>query len=460
MTITVFERNSYIGGRSTTVDAYDDPKYPVELGASIFVEINHILFNATKEFNLSTNAFISQSDIPGAGLAVWNGEEFVITQSGGSGWWDIAKLFWRYGLGPMKTMRLVKEVVGKFLEMYDEPAFPFQSLTQVGQDVGLLAVTAATGTQYLEENGITGDFGQEIVQASTRVNYAQNLDYIHGLEAMVSMAAENAQAVAGGNWQIFASMIQASQAIALLGTSVIAIDKTKHGRYQLRFSDAGTASSADPGSQTFDDVVLATPYQYSNISLPEELTAPDTIPYVQLHVTLFTSPHLLSPSFFGQKPNNPAPRVVLTTLPKREEPASGPEGVGSPGFFSISLLRQVTNPKSSRPEYLYKIFSATPPNSTFLHNLLGVAHEDVDEVDAESKNRPITWCYRKVWNSYPYEFPRVTFERIEMGKNLWYTGAMDSFISTMETNALMGKNVARLIVDRWLDDNHGTDGQT
>lgn len=29
---------------------------------------------------------------------------------------------------------------------------------------------------------------------------------------------------------------------------------------------------------------------------------------------------------------------------------------------------------------------------------------------------------------------------------------MESFISTMETNALMGKNVARLIVDRILKD--------
>ena len=28
---------------------------------------------------------------------------------------------------------------------------------------------------------------------------------------------------------------------------------------------------------------------------------------------------------------------------------------------------------------------------------------------------------------------------------------MESFISTMETNALMGKNVARLIIDRMMD---------
>ena len=43
--ITVFDRNPYIGGRSTTVHAYDDPEIAVELGASIFVEINSILYN-------------------------------------------------------------------------------------------------------------------------------------------------------------------------------------------------------------------------------------------------------------------------------------------------------------------------------------------------------------------------------------------------------------------------------
>ena len=58
--------------------------------------------------------------------------------------------------------------------------------SQAAQDLELLAVTAATGEQYMEESGITGPFGHDVVQASTRVNYAQNMKYIHGLEAMVS----------------------------------------------------------------------------------------------------------------------------------------------------------------------------------------------------------------------------------------------------------------------------------
>lgn len=442
--ITVFERNEYIGGRSTTVNAYNDPNIPVELGASIFVKVNHILNDAVKEFNLSTSDFIPDAEVPGPALGIWNGELFIVTMNSESSWWDTAKLLWKYGTAPIKTMRLMRTVVGKFLEMYKEPVFPFESLTQAAQDVQLLAVTAATGEQYLEENGISGNFGHDVVQASTRVNYAQNLNYIHGLEAMVCMAAEDASSVRGGNWQIFDRMIKAANATIMLETKVTAIEKTDSaGRYSLKLGDTDATSHPNLHSEVYDDVILAAPLQFSGIDIESVDAAVDEIPYVELHVTLFTSPHLLSPGFFNVPPGKFAPRVILTTLPEQETPQKGADGVGSPGFFSISLLHPVTNPASEGQEYLYKIFSPLKPSETFLAQLLGLG-------ECEISDRDITWIYHKVWNSYPYEYPRVTFENILLDAGLWYTSGMDSFISTMETNALMGKNVARLMVNEWL----------
>ena len=412
------------------------------------MEVNSILNDAVKEFNLSTSGFIPGSEVPGAALAVWNGHEFVITQEGG-GWWDIAKLLWKYGLAPIKTMRLMRIVVGKFLTMYEEPVFPFESLNQVAQDTGLLAVTAATGSQYLAENSITGDFGHDIVQASTRVNYASNLNYIHGLEAMVCMAAENGRSVEGGNWQIFHRMVKASKAMAVLGTKVTTIKHhNKSGQFSLKADSKADSLSNTFRSEGYDDVLIATPYQFSDLTLPSDDITIDEIPYVQLHVTLFTSPHLLSPAFFNLEPDKPAPKVILTTLPKDEDARKGPAGVGSPGFFSISLLRRITNPKIQGQEYLYKIFSAEALNTTFLGHLLNVEFEGKLE-DAKISDKDISWIYRKLWNSYPYEYPRVTFAEIKLMDGLWYTSGMDSFISAMESNALMGRNVAKLIVDKW-----------
>lgn len=431
------------------MNAYDDPAWPVELGASIFVNVNRLLVDAVKEFDLSTSAFRSiDEETPGAALAVWDGKNLVFTQENEGSWWDTAKILWKYGLAPIRTMNLMRSTVGKFLQMYDEPVFPFLSLTQAAEDVGLLAVTGVTGEQYMSANGIKGVFGEEIVQASTRVNYAQNLKYIHGLEAMVCMAAEGAMSVERGNWRIFGHMIAASNATTLLETQVTSMER-KGGSYVLGFQQAAEDSSLDVDTQHFDAVILAAPYQFANISMPSEpRRVPDAIPYVQLHVTLLTSPHLLSPAFFNMPADKPAPQVILTTLPPDEQPQQGAEGCGSPGFFSISLLRSVTNPLNGQLEYLYKIFSPSPPNSTFLTQMLGLK-QMFDHTDDDISARDISWIYRKVWHSYPYEYPRVTFEEIQLDENLWYTSGMESFISTMETSALMGRNVARLVVDQW-----------
>jgi hypothetical protein len=47
-------------------------------------------------------------------------------------------------------------------------------------------------------------------------------------------------------------------------------------------------------------------------------------------------------------------------------------------------------------------------------------------------------------------YPRVSFEEIELARGFYYTSGIESFISTMETSALSGMNVAQLIVDDYL----------
>ena len=149
--VTVFERNPYVGGRTTTVNAYGNPLEPVELGGSIFVEVNAILKNASALFGLQPKEYISDTEI----LGIWNGETFVYTQKD-SGWkyWDIAKLLWKYGLAPIRTQRLAKSIVNKFLKLYEFPFFPFRSLSDRALDLDLISVTSQTGEQFLAANGV------------------------------------------------------------------------------------------------------------------------------------------------------------------------------------------------------------------------------------------------------------------------------------------------------------------
>jgi len=385
-------------------------------------------------------------------LGVWDGSKFVFTQSnGGYYWWNIAKLVWKYGWTPIRTQNLMKETVGKFLKMYEEPHFPFRSLSQVAYDLGLTVVTGATGEQLLEEHNIGPPFSTDIIQASTRVNYGQNLGLIHGLETMVCMATDGAMAVKGGNWQIFDEMLKAASAHVRLDTRVVEVRRNDDRTYAISSATGqSTGEVVQQDTDEFDTVVIAAPLQFSDINLSRSLPKPpDKIPYVKLQVTLFASPHRLSPTAFNLPEDAAVPEVVLTTLPSNESMGQRQDGVGPAGFFSISTLRTINNP-SARPrrtEYLYKVFSPEPLTSAFLSRVLDFSDPESDLSSIPKED--VSWLYEKAWHSYPYLYPRVTFDDPQLDWNLWYTSGIESFISTMETSSLMGVNVARLVVDDW-----------
>ena len=98
----------------------------------------------------------------------------------------------------------------------------------------------------------------------------------------------------------------------------------------------------------------------------------DEIPYVRLHVTLFTSPSKLSPAYFNLPADQEAPTTVLTTLHAEDEAEPGSGAAGKSEFFTVSIQRAVTNPRTSGTEYLYKIFSPMPVDAALLSKLLGV----------------------------------------------------------------------------------------
>ena len=364
----------------------------------------------------------------------------------------------------------MKSTTGRFFRMYDEPVFPFESLDAAAARVGLVDFTAATGTQILKQGGVSEKFSREIVQASTRVNYGQNLGGIHGLETMVCMATDGAMAIKGGNWHIFDAMVNASGANIRLNNKVQTVSKKENGAYSIKTTREAlpedSNQSHELNHEEFDTIILATPFQFSDISFSPPLTnPPDEIPYVTLHVTLFTSPHRLSPSFFNFDSStsaNEVPDMVLTTLPEGVDLGAqkGKHGVGPAGFWSVSLLRKIEM-EDGPPQFLYKIFSPEKLTASWMSELLDLAGPGIPTNDKDNRlasierlsKHDVSWAYEKVWHSYPYELPRLTFERIRLEgeafdpRGIWYTSGIESFISTMETSALMGKNVARLIVD-------------
>ncbi|CAK5279586.1 unnamed protein product [Mycena citricolor] len=106
--VDLFEKESYVGGR-TVVYPYDNKSFPaVELGASIFVKANKNMWRAVDEFNLTRRDFKEEQ-----GLGIWDGEKILYTANGGWwGWWDTAKALLRYGIqSPRRTQSFVDGMI-------------------------------------------------------------------------------------------------------------------------------------------------------------------------------------------------------------------------------------------------------------------------------------------------------------------------------------------------------------
>lgn len=60
------------------------------------------------------------------------------------------------------------------------------------------------------------------------------------------------------------------------------------------------------------------------------------------------------------------------------------------------------------------------------------------------------WTSRHVWDAYPELTPTTHWGPFEVDDNLFYTNSMERLVSTMETSMVAAKNVATLVLQKWL----------
>ncbi|WVQ64724.1 uncharacterized protein L199_002891 [Kwoniella botswanensis] len=430
--IVVFEKEGYVGGRTTTIHPHSDPRLRAqELGGSIFVESNRNMMKGVDYFNLT----LINPDMAESGIGIWDGEKFLFETSA-SFWIDSAKALWRYGpLSPYRTKSAVAKLVNNFLKLYDPSHLsqrgPVGGISELAEDLGLgNEYTTRTGDDWAKNVvGVNRKWLGEIWEGSTRVNYASDMDHIHALGAGVSMATGGASQVEGGNWQIFRGMLDDSKAKVHLGTEVseiIPLDSKDSPQFIIQ-SNKTQLNDDEP----FDAVFFAAPWHSSPISkkLAANFVSPiPHQPYVRLHVTYFTTtqPHPL-PSFFGLSEDSYIPNAILTSgLTSRIQ------SIPPPRFQSISWHGEVL-PGSG--EYAVKIFSLTRLSDRFIHKLIG--------------EEP-GWLVRKEWDSYPKLKTTSSYAPVEPIRGLHYLAAQEAWISTMETQTVSGREaVARLVSEWW-----------
>ncbi|KAH7104700.1 FAD/NAD(P)-binding domain-containing protein [Auriculariales sp. MPI-PUGE-AT-0066] len=412
--VDLYERSDYIGGRSTVVYPYGNTNYPhVEVGGSIYVPGNLNMMRATEEFQLERVQ-------PGAGMhneiGFWNGKDFVFRMetSGVGSWWGNFKAVWRYGIAAPRDLKAkVDTMLKTFMTLYDQDFGSFDTVSEAVTKLELGDAVAQSATEYLDSANIGTAYTREIVDAATRVNYGTDLEDIHGFGALVCMSASSkTYSTKDGNYKIFESFVNASDAHVFLRTPVTKLSKVQTG-WELATSTKTTL---------YDAVVLAAPLQFSDIKFASALTTKiPEIPYVHLHVTLFTTTAKYpSSEYFGTA----APRTVLTTHDGARH--GGPE----PEFNSLSYLHPL---QEGAEEWVVKIFSKKRISDTWLEKAF---------------DGKVGWVYRKEWEAYPALKPRAldTLPSLNPDEGLYYVNAFEPFVSTMETETVASRNVVELLL--------------
>ncbi|KAF9229709.1 FAD/NAD(P)-binding domain-containing protein [Gyrodon lividus] len=423
--VDVYERAFYIGGRSTTVYPYNDSTYaPIELGASIFVDANKNLMRASKEFNLSLSDFTNEF----ADTGIWDGSKFVLVMDNSSyakSWWTSLKILWRYGYtAPVKTQAIVKNLIARFLGLYTTESPRWDDVADLAARFEWVEMSNRTTAEHLTVNGISQQFTREMVEAATRVNYGQDVDGIHALEGMTSMAATGASGVATGNFRIFENFLEKSGAKVHLNTEVKEIERIPDSSLWM----VRTTS----GMEIYRGIILAAPFHQTGISIPSDLAERiPPQPYVHLHVTLLTTRNeKMKSEYFGLAPGSYVPQTILTTF------EGARAGGAEPEFNSLSYHGRVHRTDQSgqvndgEEEWKVKIFSKERISDEWLAKVF-------DDV---------SWVYRKEWDAYPILPPTTKFPPVKVDQGFYYVNAFEPFISTMETETIASRNVVDLLL--------------
>jgi prenylcysteine oxidase/farnesylcysteine lyase len=111
-------------------------------------------------------------------------------------------------------------MIGTYLSLYAQDTPRWERVEDASSALGFGNLVSSTTAEYLLSKGVAANYISEVVEAATRVNYAQDTDVIHALEGACSMAVDNAAGVAGGNFQLFEQFLKRSKATVFLNTTV------------------------------------------------------------------------------------------------------------------------------------------------------------------------------------------------------------------------------------------------
>jgi prenylcysteine oxidase/farnesylcysteine lyase len=395
--VIVFERDAVIGGRAKTVDLGGRR---VDLGATAISTLNQYLLNFTHGMKRA-------NDGGPATLGIYDGAGFRFKSSEGT-LPLAAHLTERYGAAWLKVIPVVRQMASRLNRIYElqRRGVAFETPAALLEALGLYNLTQVSAYDYFRRIGVPSKFIYEFIDGASRDNYNQD-GSLNALADLVSLAGAG---LAGDVFELQEGTAQIPQRLlknteVRLNTSVAAV--------RLHPSQLNYAVVDAAGRETIvDAVVVATPLEFTNLSLPLDVGY-HMRPYQANYVALAAG--RLSRKF-GEGADD------LDTLLTVETPSVTFSCIGAHGA-------------STGGDPIYKVMSR--------HRLSD------SELDAYVFERRSTHVVRADWNaSGAYTrldpTPGTTWPSFVLRNRLFYAN-MESPVSCMETEIIAAKNAALLV---------------
>jgi prenylcysteine oxidase / farnesylcysteine lyase len=447
LNITIYESEAGVGGRVKSISPPENRRAVVEAGATHFSGDDWCIITAINNVGLKekdSNPFALPRTV-----GVWDGEELRVASKCNMeslSWWDVVRLGWKYRLSPWRFRRAVLSNLERWKSFASQHTF--DNIVKELKDVGLDGLTLASAENYLGNISIGPRFQSDFVQPCTRARFAQNLADVRGFSSLMAAGVSKATSVDGGNNRVIERMIKLSKADLHLNSQVIKISPGYHRRYRLSVARTSPAYTPNPEYAEFDAVILAASLQSSKVDLGDLglRSIASLTPYVETHVTHFTTPLAISPKFFDPLLNASVPDDVLTTFTSSHDP-----DLLSLSKFTICYHRGCLpgdDCDQCDEENLYRVFSRHRIEDGNLVQMIGQKFHEGSELS----DYDISWVHRQAW---PHAFPRyqenhAIIDEIEIAPKLFYLNGAEEVISSMEMSCRMGHNAAeKLYWQEW-----------
>jgi prenylcysteine oxidase/farnesylcysteine lyase len=408
--ITVFERDSRVGGR---MEHRPFAGTVIETGGTLLHSSNEYAAEMMNDLGLSRTLPQDRDGSGASTVGIWNGKT-VTFQTSRYGAITAAKMIGRYGLSPIRTGKAVKAEVKKWTRIYElqRGGRAYSTVEAMFSALGLAELCREPSLDFFRRSEIGHAFVSEFVDGISRNNYGQG-NSLQAFANVVSLAGAGfagggLYSIQGGNALLAELLLEYAKVRLRPNTTVHKIKGPEEGSDGYRVIVDG-----DP-ELLFDALIIATPLEVAAIELDVPGIQGSVImdrPFQITHATFVAGE--LNPAFFGRARASTLPATMLTV----EDPDIWISSVGRVGF----------SPAKGVP--VYKVFSRET-----------LSDREIDQVFSSRLE-----VERIVWRAYPVLGPSTAWPSFELARGLYYPNAMESAVSTIETEAVAARNVVALL---------------